>query len=107
MPLARAFYIAALAREKALINNTVKKMDESGESFAAIIVGGFHAEHLTHALKQLGYGIVKISPRFEVDKSGEASGRQHYFDILKYKWDPNLNSLPSGGMAPHAIQKPN
>jgi hypothetical protein len=95
IPQARAFYLSAAKREKALIENIAGKMEETTESVAAVIVGGFHAEELTAALKAKGYSIVVVAPRFMPADS--KTQQQHYFEILKYKW----------GAGPIAAANPN
>ncbi len=84
IPEAKAFYLSAAKREEALIENTVKKVEAEGDSLAALIVGGFHAERLARALKERGYSLVVVAPRFTPADSKNQN--RHYFEILKYKW---------------------
>jgi hypothetical protein len=89
IPEAKAFYLAAQKREDALIKNTAAKMQAVKDPIAALIIGGFHSEVLVQALKNKGYSVVVVMPRFtpaDLEKS-----TQHYFEILKYKWNPGAN----------------
>ncbi len=84
IPQARAFYQAAQKREEALIENTFKKVQTEKDPLAALIVGGFHSQTLVRALKEKGYSVVTVLPRFTPSDLDASS--QHYFEILKYKW---------------------
>lgn len=94
---AKAFYVSAIQRENALIENAIRKIEDNRADQAAILAGGFHTEHLAKALKERGFSYVIISPRF-VPADSEDHSRK-YFEILKYKWDqgPSLTSNPSQG----------
>jgi hypothetical protein len=84
IPEVKAFYLAAKKREQALIQNTVEKIQKEKDPLAAMIVGGFHAPVIAQALKNEGYSVVVVSPRFTPGDSKAAHER--YFEILKYKW---------------------
>jgi len=84
IPQAKTFYQAAQKREEALIENTFKKVQAEKDPLAALIVGGFHSETLVRALKEKGYSVVTVMPRFTPNDLEALS--QHYFEILKYKW---------------------
>lgn len=108
IPLAKNFYFSAVAREEAMVKNAMERFEDSGESRAVMIVGGFHSQMITKAFQEKNYTIVKISPKFEV--TDEMSQHQHYLDILKYKWERSTPALkaqspakPASGTAPAVI----
>lgn len=89
LPAAKHFYVSARARERAMVENTIKKVNETKDPVVAIIAGGFHSEGFAKAFKERGYGFVRISPRFDV-KDSEAQHKK-YLGILKLKWEaPSL-----------------
>jgi hypothetical protein len=51
-------------------------------------------------LKERGYSLVVVAPRFT--PTDPKSHDRHYFEILKYKWNPNPSQ---GGLPAHATQK--
>jgi len=85
IPKSLLFYEAARKRETSLIKNAVQKINESQTQTVAILVGGFHSEHLASEFHKLGYSLIVISPRFNVSADSAQESRQ-YFEILKYKW---------------------
>ncbi len=64
------FYQAALARDEALLDNTLEKMTADNLSVAAIVTGGFHTEGIRQRIKAKGYSYAIITPRItkEYDK---------------------------------------
>lgn len=86
IPEAKSFYDWAIKRERALVENAVSKMAESGDRTAVLLAGGFHAEHLEQAFQKLGYSVIVIAPRFETSGREEENSAK-YFEILKYKWN--------------------
>lgn len=93
-PQAKAFYLSARKREQALIENTVKKIESENSPLTALIIGGFHTERFVEALKEKGYTLFVVAPRFT--PGDPKVQNQHYFEILKYKWE----SGPSAAAAP-------
>ena len=85
-PDAKAFYLSAQRREKALIENAVLKIESENIPLSAVIVGGFHADEMARGLHQKGYSVVVTAPRFTPASDPEAQ-QKHYFEILKYKWN--------------------
>ena len=76
------FYQSALKRERALIENAAHKAEETEDSTIGLLVGGFHSKHLAKALKELGFSLIVISPRFTPVDAQETSRK--YFEILEY-----------------------
>ncbi|MBM3252372.1 MAG: hypothetical protein FJZ11_06325 [Candidatus Omnitrophica bacterium] len=72
------FYQLGKAREKAFIKNTVEKMDESGQNFAVLIMGGFHTPGVTEMLKNKGYSYLVVAPVIT-----QKSDPSIYFSVLK------------------------
>ncbi len=103
---AKSFYLSAIRREQALIDNAVKKMKEKKDPLTAMIVGGFHSEALMQALKDRGYSLVVVSPRFT--PADPKTQDQHYFEIMKYKWgtakEAALNPTQQGGITNHVAK---
>lgn len=59
------FYEAAVAREEALVRNTLAAMERAGQPVAALVAGGFHTPGLTQRLKSQGIAYAVIAPTFE------------------------------------------
>lgn len=57
------FYRIADIRDKAIIENTLKKMEEQDLNFVALITGGYHTEGITQRLREQGISYVVISPK--------------------------------------------
>lgn len=93
IPQAKAFYDSAIKREKALIENSLHKIEGSGEEVVAVLAGGFHSEHLVQAFQERGYSLYVISPRFTLDDSQDH--QEKYLQILRYKWEAAANLAPS------------
>ncbi len=56
------FYRLGAEREKAFIKNIVNKMNESGETIAVFIAGGFHTPGMTKFFKDRGYSYAVVTP---------------------------------------------
>lgn len=94
IPGAVLFYDSARKREAGLIKNAVQKIEETQSQTAALLVGGFHSEHLASEFHQLGYSVVIISPKFLPSADSDQDSRQ-YFEILKYKWGSGNTVTPN------------
>jgi len=71
------FYRIADTRDDALIENTIKKMEEEKLQAAALITGGYHTEGIAERLRKRGISYVIIAPRItQVDKDSP------YLEIL-------------------------
>ncbi len=60
-----AFYTLAQRRDEALIDNTLKAMDEQGQSVAVLVTGGFHTQGMTRLLKERGVAYAVVTPGVE------------------------------------------
>jgi len=58
----KRFYELALKRDEALLRNLLKGMDEEAKPAAIAVTGGFHAEGLKKALRDLGISYAVIAP---------------------------------------------
>ncbi|MDD5496410.1 MAG: HAD hydrolase family protein, partial [Candidatus Omnitrophica bacterium] len=74
-----------------MLANTIKRMDEEGQSVAALITGGYHTKGLTQLLKQRQTSYLVILPKFDSSK-----GERPYVAILTNKKEPYENLLKSG-----------
>ncbi|NQU73656.1 MAG: hypothetical protein HQ547_02980 [Candidatus Omnitrophica bacterium] len=63
LPDLEDFYRIADTRDDAIIENTIKKMDESNVDVMALITGGYHTKGITERLRGRGISYVVISPR--------------------------------------------
>jgi len=63
LPSLQKFYQVAEKRDDALIENTLKKIEEEGAKISALVSGGYHTEGLTKKFKEKGISYVVISPR--------------------------------------------
>ena len=63
LPDLEDFYRIADTRDDAIIENTIKKMDESNVDVMALITGGYHTKGITERLRGRGISYVVVSPR--------------------------------------------
>lgn len=56
------FYKQALLRDKALLQNTLKKMEEDGKDTAVMITGGFHTDGMCRLMREENINYVVIAP---------------------------------------------
>ena len=57
------FYKAALARDKVLVENTIKEMGRTKANAVAVVSGGFHTQGMKELFKGKGYSYVVVTPR--------------------------------------------
>ncbi len=74
------FYDVAQQRDAALVNNTLKKLQETGEPLAVLITGGFHGPRITQLLKDRGVGAVVVTPKISTP-----TDERLYHAVVKYK----------------------
>jgi len=72
------FYRLSEAREKAFIHNLTDKMETTGDTFAALIAGGFHTPGISRLLQEEGYSYAVVTPR--VTRKADA---ETYFSVLQ------------------------
>ncbi|MEI8176509.1 MAG: hypothetical protein WCG78_06540, partial [Candidatus Omnitrophota bacterium] len=63
LPELENFYRVANARDEAILENTLKKMDDEKTPVVALITGGYHTDGMTQRLRGLGISYLVISPR--------------------------------------------
>lgn len=80
IPIALAFYRTAEERNHAILDNTIKRMNEEGQSVAALITGGYHTKGISELLKQKETSYLVILPKFDASK-----GERPYAAILTNK----------------------
>jgi NifU-like protein involved in Fe-S cluster formation len=80
IPSAKKFYELAQARDKALLENTLKQMRLRGQKVAALVTGGFHSEGLTELMAQQKLSYLVVMPKFD-----EKSPDRPYFTVLTQK----------------------
>ncbi|NQT95542.1 MAG: hypothetical protein HQ572_03740, partial [Candidatus Omnitrophica bacterium] len=59
---AQEFYKVAIERDRALVNNTLKRLPFSSNKAAVLIAGGFHTSGITNVLKEKDISYVVICP---------------------------------------------
>nr|HPN72789.1 hypothetical protein [Candidatus Omnitrophota bacterium] len=74
------FYTAATDRNRAMVDNTIKSMRESGVTAAAIVTGGFHTRGITDILKSDNVSYIVLLPRFNA-----RTGHRPYITIITNK----------------------
>jgi hypothetical protein len=82
------FYTLGVEREKAFIRNITNKMDESKDTLAVLITGGFHTPGISRLLKEEGYAYAVITPTV-TDKSDNSI----YFSVLRKQEYPDLDKI--------------
>ncbi len=72
LPSVKKFYLLAEEREKAMIENLIKKMDKESKSSGVLVVGGYHSEGVARMLKEKNISYVTITPHIQdiVDRTG-------------------------------------
>ena len=88
---AARFYETAMTRDAAMAERVLAKMDAEGERFAALIVGGFHTEHLSRLFVDHGVRVAVVTPWV-----GQAGDDRHYTTILKAKYQAAAHDKPQG-----------
>ncbi|MFH0732902.1 MAG: tetratricopeptide repeat protein [Candidatus Omnitrophota bacterium] len=81
------FYEIALKRDIALIDNTLKNMEQNRKDKSILITGGFHTSGITHLLKEKGISYVVICPNI-----GEQDCEKLYAERMAGKL-PDITSL--------------
>lgn len=59
------FYDQAYARDVAMVQRSLRKMDDDSHQFAAMILGGFHTDHVTQLLVSQGVQVLVVTPYVE------------------------------------------
>lgn len=74
------FYRMAIARNQAMVNNTIARMKQDNVSVGAIITGGFHTRGITDILRSDRTSYIILLPRFNPQ-----TGSRPYVTILTNK----------------------
>lgn len=82
LPNFKRFYEAAQQRDEALVRNAIQKLQESGESLAVLITGGFHSSTISRLLSEQGVATVVLTP-----KVSQPTNERLYRAVVKYKSD--------------------
>jgi len=96
IPTLESFYNAAIDRDKAFVENSIKKMEREKENFSCLIAGGFHTQNLTQLFKQKGISYVVIAPKASLatnDKTYKKELKESYANRI---WDEINPSLTAG-----------
>ena len=80
IPDAKAFYQYAEARNKTLLENTMKRMKEENTHVAALITGGFHSEGIAKLMDSEKLSYLVVMPKFD-----DKSPNRPYIAILTQK----------------------
>lgn len=80
LPTLHSFYEAVQARDQVLVDNTIAKLEETQESLAVLITGGFHSSSITQLLKERDLGVVVMAP-----KVTEPTNEELYQAVVRYK----------------------
>ena len=65
------FYRIALNRNKALVDNTISRMEKEGVRVAVLIAGGFHTPGITELLRDKNMSYVVVTPRLGENYSSD------------------------------------
>ena len=76
-----AFYVVAVKRDDALINNAIDAMTKLGKDKAVLITGGFHSGKMTQKLKDSGFSYVVVAPKAASSPEQE----KLYLEVMRYK----------------------
>jgi hypothetical protein len=58
----RRFYEYAIERDKILVQNTLKQMEETGNNIAVMVIGGFHKDGIRRLLEDKGVNCFVVTP---------------------------------------------
>ncbi|MFC1644144.1 hypothetical protein ACFL5C_02335 [Candidatus Omnitrophota bacterium] len=61
------FYEIAMARDNALISNTLKQMEKEGTNRCVLIAGGFHTKGIKNILERKGVSYAVVTPKITKD----------------------------------------
>jgi|GEM_PF-2437882 phosphomannomutase len=61
------FYVVAIKRDKALVDNTLAAMNREGQKIAVLVTGGFHSEGIAKLLEKQGVSYVVVCPSITKD----------------------------------------
>ncbi len=75
---AEEYYQLAFKRDEAILQNSLEKMGQDGDSVAVLITGGFHTPRLTRMIKEKDYSYLVIAPKIT-----EISDQNLYISVLK------------------------
>ncbi|MBF0253047.1 MAG: hypothetical protein HQL29_04445 [Candidatus Omnitrophica bacterium] len=84
------FYEDAEARDRALFNNTLRRMRQEGKQVAALVTGGYHTEGLKKMLQENKLSYMVIAPKF---KDGQ---ERPYIAVLTNNKTPYMELVKSG-----------
>jgi preprotein translocase subunit SecA len=71
LPKFEEFYRVALNRNKALVDNTISRMEKEGVRVTVLIAGGFHTPGITELLRDRNISYVVVTPRLGEDYSSD------------------------------------
>ncbi len=86
------FYRTALARDNALMANTLKAMDAQDTQIAILVTGGFHTEGMVKLFEEKDVSTMVISPRLTEDFTNEG-----YLDVMMNEMLPLARVLNKKG----------
>ncbi len=110
---ARGFYLAAEARDQAMVKNlqTVVNSTDKDNSVVAFIAGGFHTPGMTRLLRNAGFAYEVIRPQLEteVELSGQVNFKAKKVDYLRAPEgivsSPDINAGLKGEISPEELQR--
>ncbi|MBU1862171.1 MAG: AAA family ATPase [Candidatus Omnitrophica bacterium] len=59
------FYAYADKRDRAMVDNLIKKMDETGQLVGVLVAGGYHSESIIQLLKERGISYLTVTPHLD------------------------------------------
>lgn len=73
LPMFEKFYGAALARNRAMVDNLLQRAQETGAARMALVAGGFHTPGIEALLVERDLSVVTFTPRIgEIPKDGDS-----------------------------------
>lgn len=96
------FYEIAIERDRALVEKTLKKMEEENKEKAIMVVGGFHSEGITKILQDKNVNYVVISPKI----TKEQLDNPYLSIMLDKKIDYNSQALLQNNLANPELLSP-
>ncbi|MCK5450531.1 MAG: hypothetical protein KAI70_02050 [Candidatus Omnitrophica bacterium] len=102
------FYEIAMKRDEALIDNTLKRMEEEGKSKSVLIAGGFHTRGIKDLLKKKGVSYVVVTPKITKDVETPyikvlTNQRTSLEDIITENAMPGVNAIAPAELATQPV----
>ncbi|MFH1798647.1 MAG: hypothetical protein ABH844_04855 [Candidatus Omnitrophota bacterium] len=103
------FYETAAARDKVMIENTLKQMRREGKKVGALVTGGYHTKGLSELMRENKLSYLVITPKFEKGKDRPyiaiLTGRKKAYQKLLDSGEYQIAVQPWGAGSKSELEK--